>query len=367
MNRIPYTRALGIAVMMCLASAWAVASDTVVEEIIARVNDQIITRSDLHRSREQMLNEMHQQNIPERDPREVEAENNLLRDLIDQQLLVQKGAELGITADTELIKRLDELRKQMNLDSMEALEKAAQQQGVSFEEFKQNMRNGIITQKVIQSEVGGHINITPDDVKHYYEEHRAELEQPEQVRLSEILVTPEAKAGEEPSAEAVAAAQQKAEQALADVKSGKSFSEVAQKYSNGPTAAQGGDLGFFKRGMLAGELENKTFAMKAGETTGVTRTKQGFVVLRVDEHRDAGMPALKSVEAQITEQIYYQRLQPALRAYLTKLRENAFIDIKLGYIDSGASPNQTKPVLTNSALPPGANAKPKKKKKFGLF
>src|SRR5271167_5181484 len=99
---------------------------------------------------------------------EKDREKDLLRDLIDQQLLLQKGAELGISADTDVVKRLDELRKQMHADSMEDLEKAAQAQGVSFEEFKQNMKNSILTQRVIGQEVGGHISVTQQEIQEYY-------------------------------------------------------------------------------------------------------------------------------------------------------------------------------------------------------
>ncbi len=368
MNRALYVkRALGVIAVVCLAAGWAVAGDTVVEEIIARVNNQIITRSELQRSREQMLNELRQQNVSDSDPRAVEGQRNLLRDLIDQQLLVQKGQDLGITADTELIKKLDELRKQMGLDSMEALEKAAQQQGVSFEDFKQNLRNGIITQQVISREVGGHIQITNEEEQQFYEQHKAEMTRPEQVRLSEILVSADSKEGQEPTPEALAAAKQKADEALATLKSGKTFEDVAKQYSNGPTAAQGGDLGFFKRGTLSKELEDKTFAMKPGEYTDVIRTKQGFIIIKVNDHTEAGVPTFKQVEPQVAEQIYLKKLDPALRAYLTKLREEAFIDIKPGYLDSGASPNETKPVVTNASAAADKAKPKKKKKKFLLF
>jgi peptidyl-prolyl cis-trans isomerase SurA len=356
-----------MAVAVCLAAAGAIADDTVVEEIVARINNRIITRTEFQRSRDQVLAEARQQNPPPEESRLAEMEQNVLRDLIDQQLLVQKGDDLGINVDTDLIKREDELRKEMNLPSIEALQDAARAQGVSFEEFKDNLRSNILTQKVIQSEVGGHINIAPEEVKAFYEQHKAEMEQPEEVRLSEILVAPEAKSGEQPSPESLAAAKEKAEQALAALKSGKSFNEIAQKYSTGPTAAQGGDLGYFKRGMLAKELEDKTFALKAGDLTEVIRTKQGFVVLRVDDHRPPGIPPLKSVETQINEQLYYQKLQPALRTYLTKLREDAFIDIKSGYVDSGASPNQTKPVLTNDPKTTDKHKSRKRKHRFILF
>jgi len=127
-----------------------------------------------------------------------------------------------------------------------------------------------------------------------------------------------------------------------DIEKGARFDDVAKKDSDGPTAAQGGDLGYFKRGTLAKELEDTTFGMKAGEITKPIRTKQGFVILEVTEHPQAGVPPEKEVEGKIQDAIYLQKLQPALRAYLTKLREDAYIDIKPGYTDSGASPNETK-------------------------
>ena len=130
------------------------AADTIVEEIIARVNNEIITRSEFLRSKEQLKQEAQQQDPSRAEALYAEREKDILRDLIDQQLLLEKAKDMGITADTEVIKRLDEMRKQMGLDTMEDLEKAAQAQGVSFEDFKQNLRNQIITQQVIGKEVG---------------------------------------------------------------------------------------------------------------------------------------------------------------------------------------------------------------------
>jgi len=105
--------------------------------------------------------------------------------------------------------------------------------------------------------------------------------------------------------------------------------------------------------------------MKAGEVTDVVRTKQGFVILKVVEHQTAGVPTLKQIEPRIQDALYYQKLQPALRAYLKKLREEAFIDIRPGYADTGASPNQTKPIETANKEAAAKNLK--KKKKHLLF
>jgi peptidyl-prolyl cis-trans isomerase SurA len=361
-------RKFSLCLLLCLLSVPAfVTADTVVEEIIARVNNQIITRTEYQRSKEQLKQEAQQQDPADANKTYSERERDVLRDLIDQQLLLEKGKDLGITADTELIKKLDEMRKEMKLESMDDLEKAAQSQGISFEDFKLNMRNQIITQQVIGREVGQRMTIPKEEIQKFYDEHKSEMEQPEQIRLSELLVSTEKKGDADTSddSQRLAAAEAKAKDLLAQIRKGTSFEDVAKKNSDGPTAAQGGDLGGFKRGTLAKELEDKTFAMKAGEVSDIIRTKQGFVILKVAEHHNAGVPPLNEIEGRIQDAIYMRKLQPALRAYLQKLREEAYIDIKTGYVDTGASPNQTKPIET---LAKDATAKQlKKRKKFGVF
>jgi peptidyl-prolyl cis-trans isomerase SurA len=269
-----------------------------------------------------------------------------------------------------VIKRLDEMRKEMHMDSMEELEKAATSQGISYEDFKQNLKNQIITQQVISKEVGSRMNVSKDELQKFYDDHKSQLEQPEQIRLSELLISTEKKDKDKnpPADETqlVAAAQAKADDLLAQLRKGASFEDLAKKNSDGPTAAQGGDLGYFKRATLAKELEEKTFAMKPGDVSDVIRTKQGFVILKVAEHQQAGVPPLSQIEGKVQDALYMQKLQPALRAYLQKLREEAFIDIKPGYVDTGASPNQTKPIET-TAKEAGAKDLKKKKKKLGII
>src|SRR5580658_3616500 len=170
----------------------ALASAQVVEEIIARVNNSIITHSEYVRSKDQLKDEVKQQDAANADKLYAEREKDVLRDLIDQQLLLEKGKDLGITGDTDLIKREDQMRKEMKLDSIEDLEKEAAKQGISWEDFKQNMRNQIITQKVIGEEVGGKLSLSKDEEQKFYDDHKSAMEQPEYIRLSEILVAPKA-------------------------------------------------------------------------------------------------------------------------------------------------------------------------------
>jgi peptidyl-prolyl cis-trans isomerase SurA len=334
-----------------------------VEEIIARVNDQVISRSDYERSLKELDQEGRQRGASMQDI--SAAHRDLLRDMIDQQLWLSKGKELGITGETELIKRLNEIRKQYNLETLEDLEKAAKEQGVSFEDFKANIRNQIITQEVMRQEIGRKLQFTPGEAQRYFEQHKQDYVQQESVRLSEILISTGAPA---PSAtipglqpddpEKIAAAKAKADDIEAKLHSGGEFSQLARSFSDGPTAAEGGDLGQFKRGTLAKLLEDKTFALKSGEFTEPIRTKQGYVILKVNEHVSGGVPAYKDVESQVEENFYMSRMAPATREYLTTLREESYIDIKPGYTDSGASAKQTKPVYS-SYTPPA----PKKKKK----
>jgi peptidyl-prolyl cis-trans isomerase SurA len=337
---------------------------TTVEEIVARVNDQIITRSDYDRAMTELDSEAHQKGAS---MQEISAAHkDLLRNLIDQQLWLSKGKELGITGETELVNRLNEIRKQYNLETMEDLEKAAKEQGVSFEDFKANIRNGIITQEVMRQEVGKRIQFTPGEAERYFEAHKQEYAQTESVTLAEILVstgTPAPSAttpgGAQPDdATALAAAQVKANDIEARLHAGGDFSQLAKSFSDGPTAAEGGDLGQFHRGALAKVLEDQTFVLKAGQYTEPIRTRQGFVILKVVEHIPGGVPAYKDVEQQVEENFYMARMEPAMRGYLTTMREQAFIETKPGYTDSGASAKQTKPIYS-AYVPPA----PKKKKK----
>src|ERR1700755_2791459 len=149
----------------------------VVEDIAVRVNDQIITSSDYARALEQLEAEAGRQAVPAHELEQKKAD--LLRDLIDQQLLLSKGKELGITGETEVVKRLDDIRKQNHLDSMDDLQKAAESQGVSFEDFKQHIRDGIISSSVIRDEVGRHLNLSQADVQKYYDTHKADFDSPE--------------------------------------------------------------------------------------------------------------------------------------------------------------------------------------------
>ena len=331
---------------------------TVVEDIVVRVNDQIISRSDVERQEQQLLQSAAQANASKE---EIASEQkNMLRDMIDQQLLLSRAKELGLNADADVIRRLDDIRKQNKFDSLDELERAARKEGVNFEDFKAQIRNQLLTQMVVRDEVGRRLQLTQNDLVKYYNEHQDDFTQPEQIRLSEILIP----TAENASPADIAQAEAKASDVKAQLTKGADFADLAKKYSGGPSAAQGGDLGLFKRGALAKVLEDQTFSLKEGESTAPTRTRQGFVILKVTEHDQAGPAPMKSVQPQIEEAMYMQAMQPALRAYLTKRRQEAYVDIQPGFVDSGATGTETKPLFTAYAPPTPKKKVVKQKARF---
>jgi peptidyl-prolyl cis-trans isomerase SurA len=355
--------AFGAALLACPSFALGQASEpespyggSVVEDIIARVNDQIITKSDYDRAETELDQEGHQHGLS---MQEMAAERkDLLRNLIDQQLWLSKAKELDITGETELVKKLDEIRKQYNLDTIEDLEKAAKEQGVSFEDFKANIRNRIVTQEVMRQEVGEHIQITPGEVERYYEQHKQDYAQPESERLSEILISTGADGSDDPAK--AAAAKAKADDLEARLHAGGDFAQLARSFSDGSTAASGGDLGQYKRGQLSKVLEEKTFNLASGQYTDPILTRQGYIILKVVQHTPGGPRPYKDAQEDVEQAYYMSLMDPAIRDYLSQMRDQAFIQIKPGYADDGATPAETHSSISFSAYVPPA---PKKKAK----
>ena len=339
-------------------------SGKTVEEIIARVNNEIITRSEYDKARqtaeEDAKSECQNRCTPEQLQTAVEDRRKFsLRDLVDQSLLVQRAKDMGVSVEPELIKRLDAIRIENKLPSMEELEKAVSSQGLNWEDFKNNIRNTLLTQRVISSEVSSHITISDDEVTKYYEAHKTEYVRPEQVALREIVVSTEGKKPEE-----LPDLKKKAETALKRVQDGEDFGEIAKRLSDGSTKSQGGFLGVYKRGELSKELEDKVFKMKRKELTEVMETKQGYLVLVVLEHYDEGEQSLAKVKNEIMDKLYSGRMEPAMREYLKTLREQSYVVIKPGFQDiAGGGGSEIQEV---SATPEVTKSK-KSHKKFLLF
>ena len=352
-----------LAAALLPSSARAQAKAAVVEEIIARVNNDIITQSDYQHADMQLKDEIAhdcQNCLPDKLAAEYkDQQKDLLRGLIDQSLMVQRAKDMGISVESDLVKRLDDVRKQNNMASIEELEKAVEGSGLPWEDYKTQIRNGMLTQEVIRREVGSHINIPNEEVKTYYDAHSQEFTRPEQVVLTEIFLSTEGKSPEE-----MESVQKKTEDLRNRVVKGDDFNEIAKRYSEGSTAKDGGDLGTFQRGQLSPQLEAIVFKMEKNQITDVIQTKTGFEVLKVENHFQAGLQPLDKVENEVMNKLYMEKMQPSMRTYLGELREESYVMVKPGYTDTAAVPGAS--VIQEVQPTPDVATKNKAKKKVPL-
>jgi parvulin-like peptidyl-prolyl isomerase len=155
--------------------------------------------------------------------------------------------------------------------------------------------------------------------------------------------------------------EKKAEDLRNRVVKGEDFNEIAKHFSEGSTAKDGGELGTFEHGQLSKQLEDIVFKMDKGQMSEVIQTKEGFEILKLDAHYQAGLQPLDKVENEIMNRIYSQKMQPTMRGYLGQLREQSYVMVKPGYTDSAAVPGAS--VIQEVApTPDAADAKKAKKK-----
>jgi peptidyl-prolyl cis-trans isomerase SurA len=355
-----FTSAAGIAALTMATSAPAQQKSTVVEEIVARVNNEIITLSDYQRANQALQEEVTQDCTgctPDKIQTEIkDQQKDLLRGLIDQALLVERAKDMNINVDTDLVKKLDEVRKQNNLATMEDLQKAVESTGMSWDDYKDQQKRTLLTQEVVRQEVSGHMDIGPEEVRQFYEAHKEEFNLPEQVSLSEIFLSTADKTPQE-----IEAIRMKADDLHSRLVRGADFAQLAEKYSEGKTARdQSGFIGTFQRGQMDKQLEDVVFGLNKGQITDVIETKPGFEILKVMDHYQAGLQPLTKVQEQIQNKLYMQKMEPAMRDYLAQLREESYVMVKPGYTDSAAVPGGT--VIQEVAPTPDTATKKKKKK-----
>src|SRR5271163_1456746 len=319
------------------------------EEIVARVNNDVITLSAYQKSEQQLRDEVTRDCVdcpPEKiDAQFKDQQKDLLRGLIDQSLMVQRAKDMGVNVESDLAKRLDEVRKQNGLATLDDLQKGVADSGLSWEDYKTTIRNGLLQKEVVRREVGSHVDMTREEVKQYYDSHPQEFTLPERVVLSEISLSTEGKSPEE-----MAAVRNKVEGLRTSVLNGDDFNQVARLYSQGSTAKDGGELGTFKKGELAPQLEQTVFQMSKGQITDVIQTRTDFEVLKVDDHLQAGLQTFEKVEPDIRGTILAQKMQPRIRDYLAELREQSYIVVKRGYNDSALLSGANVPQPDNSHL-----------------
>jgi peptidyl-prolyl cis-trans isomerase SurA len=331
---------IGMSLRLLLASLFAAtvlsaAEISVIDEIICKVNGEIVTRGDIERARRQMEAALRQQgNTGDRLAEAVkEASPNLLRERIDNLLLLSRGKELNINVDQDVNKQIAEIQRQTKIADPEKFQAYVKQEtGQNFEDFKSEMKNQAITQRVIRQEVASKILIKREESQAYYELHKDEFQRDERVFLREILVASDGKD--------TAAAEKKAKDLSDRGKKGEKFEDLAQNNSDSASAPQGGEIGSFEKGKLRAEIEKLIWDQPRGFVTEPINVGNGFLILKVEEHQKAGLAGYEEVQGEINGKLFNPRFSPELRRYLTNLRQNAFLEIKPGYEDSGAAPGK---------------------------
>ena len=302
-------------------------------DFVARVNNDVITLSDYQKAEQQLHDEAAHdcQGCPQDqiDAKFKEQQKDLLRNMIDQSLMVQRAKDMNISVEPALAKRLDEVRQQNGLATLDDLKKGVEASGLSWEDYKTTIRNDLLQKEVVRREVSSQVDISPEEVKQYYDSHQQEFALPERVVLSEISLSTEGK-----SPDQFPAVRSKVEGLRTSIVNGEDFSHVAQLYSQGSTAKDGGDLGTFKKGDLSPQIDAIVFQLGKGQISDVIQTRTGFEILKVEDHLPAGVQPLDKVELDIRNAIHAQKMQPRMRDYLAELREQSYITVKPGYNDS---------------------------------
>jgi peptidyl-prolyl cis-trans isomerase SurA len=310
----------------------------VVEEIVAKVNGDVITRGEMEKARVRIEAELRGMgDSGEQLAKAVRtAEADVVRDKIDQLLLVARAKELDIKVDGDVTRRVAQEQAVSKIADPDRFHQwIYEQSGMTFEDWKQQLTDYELKRRVVSQEVGAHINIPKEELQEYYEKHKSEFVRQEQVFLSEILV-----GVGDGSPGAVAAAEKKAKDLAARARKGERFGELARNYSDAETAKVDGELGAFKKGELTKEIDAVVFATPKGAVTDPIRIGVGFEIFKIEERYSAGQASFEEARDEIMERMYTARLDPELRKYLTKLREDAFIQIRGGYVDSGAAPDK---------------------------
>jgi peptidyl-prolyl cis-trans isomerase SurA len=361
----------GLAAGFAFAVSCLGANVVIVDEIVARVNGDIISQDELERLARELAQELkaHQEMGSQFDQDFQKRQKDILRDRIDELLLIQKGKELNINVDSEVSKYVANLQRQANITDPDKFhEYVHKQAGTSYEDFLAETKNQYLTREVIGQEVARHISITNKDIQDYYEKHKSDFVRDEKVFLSEILVSIQ---GKDPNG--IAAAEKKAKQIAADAAKGQRFSDLARDNSDAATAKQGGELGGYKKGDLTKQIEDAVWNLPKGAVTQPIRIPTGFEILKVEDHTKAGLAPLADVRSQIENILYGPRMQPKVREYLTQLRKTAFLQIKSGYADSGAAPGQNTAWQDPAQLKPETvtkaevQEKTRRKRLFGML
>lgn len=302
----------------------------VVDEVIAQVNDGVVTLSQLKREMKERVDTLKQNGMTEQQANSEVANHKaeLIATLINEQLLLQKGKELDLTekVEAEVNKRMLEAAKESGITSMDKMCEAMRAQGLSCEDVRRTIRTEIMKQAVFESEVDAKLfyGLSLDELHRYFDAHRDKFLKPETVELSEIFLSLAGK--QEPDVKT------RANQLVAQLRGGGDFGALAAAYSE-RGAQNKGKVGLFQLRDLRPDIAAAIKNVKAGGVSDPLRTDEGYQILRVDA-RTAGSNTPTFNENQVREAITIERSPKAHEDYLQNLRDDAYIKVAKDYGDT---------------------------------
>jgi len=307
-------RALPILSLVLLAAA---GRGEIIERVIVKVNGDVVTQSEFEA---RQVAAVQQARIPADQIEKFLRDNNahILQEAVDDLLLVQRAADLGLKMRPDYIKEVIEgIKKENNIASDEDLQQQLKREGMTLEELKRNIERNILKRQVMQRELENRVAVTEDDVKAWYESHKEDYTKPATVHLSQILVGAD---GRNPNL---------ARELVARARGGEDFAELAKTYSAGPNKASGGDLGVLRRGDIAPEVEKVAFALAPGEVSEPIPTAEGYRILKLGEKTEGSVVPYEDARLEIQRRLNQTRTNEEVEKYLEGLRQKAIVDVRV--------------------------------------
>jgi parvulin-like peptidyl-prolyl isomerase len=291
------------------------------DKVIVVVDGETITQSEYDVAAAAMLERLNSTFKGPELAEELEiGKKELLNRMIEEKLILSKAKKENIEAsDAEIDDKLNEVKSRF--DSDEKFIEILQEEGVSVSELRQRYADQIKVTKLVEMEVRKKIIVTPSEIAEYYDAHTKDFSEPEQVKLKNILIKPEGDLKDED-------ARVLAEKVSGFLKAGEDFDGLALKYSKGPNADMGGDIGFVKRGQMLKEIEDVVFELEPGQLSDVIKTQLGCHIFRVEEKRPATIKGLNEVRDSIEKRLFLEKGKKRYREWIEELRKNAYISIR---------------------------------------
>jgi len=312
-----FTMVLFILCGFCSAQA------KVVDRIYAQINDDIITMSDINRRMDTIRRELSKRYSGDQLEQAVmKQQEGVLDSLIEEKLLIQKAVEVGIDAEVEpkVSSTIQKVMKDNGIEEMDQLEEILENQGDSLNSFRDSIRDEIMQQEVISIFVHSRISLLTQEVDQYYKDHARDFATPEEVSLSEIIITDENEGSEE-------GAQSRVRDLYNRLKKGESFKSLANQYSKGSTANKGGSIGNNLLEKWHPDIVKAIEGLESGESSEPQKTPEGYVIYHVDDRKHSTIPPMEEVETEIKNLIWSNKVRPELRRFINRLKEDAYIQI----------------------------------------